>query len=91
MAAHKNGEEETPMTQLESGKAADPKGTLKYGMQGERVATLHRMLKAKGAKLEESGSFTMETVRAVRKWQHDLRLPETGLITPNDWALLEKS
>ena len=68
----------------ESALPAGPKGNLKKGSYGERVAILQRRLNRLGADLEVDGDYGRKTVNAVKDFQqlHGLEMDgEVGPIT----------
>ena len=63
---------------------------LKYGAASSAVRRLQRALNAADAAgLPVTGVFEASTTAAVKKYQRDHRLAQTGVVTPALWSLLQ--
>jgi peptidoglycan hydrolase-like protein with peptidoglycan-binding domain len=58
--------------------------SLSAGSEGADVRQLERNLDALGYHLTVDDRYTSGTARAVRHWQEDLGVPETGTVAPGD-------
>lgn len=63
---------------------------LREGDQGEVVKMLQRVLNVSGAALEVDGDFGPRTLKAVKHFQIDHSLPDTGVVDALTWAALAK-
>ncbi len=62
---------------------------LKYGAASDAVRRLQRALNAAdGAGLAVTGVFEARTTAAVKRYQKDHALPQTGVVTPAVWTRL---
>ena len=62
---------------------------LKYGAASDAVRRLQRSLNAAdGAALPVTGVFEGATTAAVKRYQKDHALPQTGVVTPDVWTRL---
>ncbi|GHV04994.1 hypothetical protein FACS1894217_01140 [Clostridia bacterium] len=61
---------------------------LKYGQQGDNVATLQKMLNAKGYNLKVDGDFGTGTLNAVRDFQQKYGLSVDGVVGKATWEAL---
>lgn len=64
---------------------------MKYGAANNAVRRLQRGLNAANTEhLDVTGVFEATTRSAVKRYQHAHRLPKTGVVTDDMWALLRK-
>lgn len=61
---------------------------LREGAEGDAVRSLHHLLRARGATLSVSGTFTSRTKTAVRAAQDEAGLSVDGVVGAKTWAAL---
>lgn len=62
--------------------------TLRRGARGDAVRTLQGLLRERGASIPVSGSFSTQTVDAVRAFQRSAGLSADGVVGPRTWSAL---
>lgn len=64
--------------------------TLRYGLRGEPVAELQRKLNAWGTlgTLKVDGVFGVGTLKAVKAFQAEVRIPVDGIVGARTWSML---
>ena len=63
---------------------------LQYGMMGEDVTTLQKLLQKDGSTVKITGLFNIGTVSAVKAFQRRHNLPTTGIVDAKTRAALKK-
>lgn len=64
-------------------------GEIGLGSRGPAIAALQRQLSKAGYLLKPDGVFGLVSERVMRQFQRDHLLPETGIVGPQERALLE--
>ena len=62
--------------------------TLKKGDRNDYVRAWQNYLILQGFNLKSDGIFGDITEQAVKDWQKEVGLPETGIITPKEWNMI---
>jgi peptidoglycan hydrolase-like protein with peptidoglycan-binding domain len=71
--------------------SAGGRPVLKFGSASESVRRLQRALNAaRNDRVAVSGVFRASTSATVRRYQRDLGLPRTGVVTAEVWDALQR-